>query len=109
MGHQVQDKISKDLRCHVSNSANATLDHIAFRDFHRQSKVRYANMTVIIQEYVLRLAVPVDDALLVKVLQATDELSCVEPGTVHVEASLRAHVVDVELEVTTVHDGQHEA
>lgn len=51
---------------------------------------------------------PVDDAFLVQVLQAAADLRRVEDGPRLVESRL-AHVVDVKLEVSSVHERQHEA
>lgn len=51
---------------------------------------------------------PVDDAFAVQVLQAAADLGRVEDGSGLVEACV-AHVVDVELEVATVHERQDEA
>ena len=51
---------------------------------------------------------PVHDTLPVQVLQATADLCCVEDSPSLREASL-AHVVDVELEVASVHQRQHQA
>lgn len=51
---------------------------------------------------------PVHNALLMQVLQSTADLGSVEDGPCLWEASL-AHVVDVELEVTSVHQCQHQA
>ena len=54
-------------------------------------------MALAVQEDVLRLAVPVDDALLVQVAQPQDDLTRVEPAALLREARLSAHVVNVEL------------
>lgn len=54
------------------------------------------------------MAPPVDYPLTVQILQATTDLGGIEDGPLLVEARV-AHVVDVELEVATVHDGQHQA
>lgn len=51
---------------------------------------------------------PVDDGFGVEVLQATADLSSVELDPGPVEAG-GPHVVDVKLQVSTVHDGQHQA
>lgn len=51
---------------------------------------------------------PVDDALPVQVLQPAGDLGGVEDGPLLVETRL-AHVIDVELQVSPVHEGQHEA
>ena len=51
---------------------------------------------------------PVDDPLAVQILEPTAQLGGVEDGAVLREAGL-AHVVDVELEVTAVHQGQYQA
>ncbi len=51
---------------------------------------------------------PVDDALSVQVLQAAADLCRVEDGSLLVETRF-AHVIDVKLEVSSVHEGQHEA
>ena len=64
-------------------------------------------MALAVQEDVLRLAVPVDDPLLVEVAQPQDDLAGVEPAPLLGEARLSTHVVDVELEVSALHDGQH--
>lgn len=55
-----------------------------------------------------RSSAPVHNALPMQVLQATADLRSVEDGPCLWEASL-AHVVDVELEVTSVHQRQHQA
>lgn len=53
--------------------------------------------TVVIQEHVLGLEVTVDDVPLVQVLQATDDLGCVEDSAGLRETRLLLiHVVDVE-------------
>lgn len=52
--------------------------------------------------------IPVDDVFLVQVSQAASDLRCIEDGPLLREARV-AHVVDVELEVSPVHDGQHQA
>ena len=64
-------------------------------------------MSLAVQEDVLRLAVSVDDPLLVKVTQPQYYLTRVEPGPLLWEARLPAHVVDVELEISALHDGQN--
>lgn len=51
---------------------------------------------------------PVDDAFPVQVLQAAADLGRVEDGPPLVEAGL-AHVVDVKLQVASVHERQHQA
>ena len=51
---------------------------------------------------------PVDDAFSVQVLQPAADLRRVEDGSRLVEARL-AHVIDVELQVSSVHEGQHKA
>ena len=66
-------------------------------------------MSLAVQEDVLRLAVPVHDALLVQVAEPEQDLAGVEPAAVLGEARLPAHVVDVELEVAAGHDGEDEA
>lgn len=54
----------------------------------------------------LRL-IPVDNGFPVQMLESAADLSGVKLDPVFVEAR-RAHVVDVELQVATVHDGQHQ-
>lgn len=51
---------------------------------------------------------PVDDGFPVQMLESTADLSSVKLDPVLLEAR-RAHVVDVKLQVSTVHDGQHQA
>ena len=60
-------------------------------------------MPLAVQEDVLRLAVPVHDALLVQVAEPEQDLAGVEPAAVLGEARLPAHVVDVELQVAALH------
>lgn len=50
---------------------------------------------------------PVDDRLSVKVFQTTADLCSVELHTVFFETR-GSHVVDVELQIATVHNGQHQ-
>lgn len=50
---------------------------------------------------------PVDDGFPVQMLESTADLSSVELDPVLLKA-WRAHVVDVKLEVSTIHDGQHQ-
>ena len=50
---------------------------------------------------------PVNNALFVQVPEAERDLGCVEYGPLLFEAA-HAHVVDVELEVAAIHDGQHQ-
>ena len=64
-------------------------------------------MALAVQEDVLGFAVAVDNALLVKVTQAKDDLTGVEPAPFLGEARLASHVVDVELQVSAFHDGQN--
>ena len=64
-------------------------------------------MALAVQEDILRFAVSVDNALLVKVTQAKDDLTRVEPAPLLGEARLASHVVNVELQVSAFHDGQH--
>ena len=64
-------------------------------------------MSLAVQQDVLRLAVPVHDALLVEVTQSQDYLTRVEPAPLLWEARLPSHVVDVELQVSPLHYGQH--
>lgn len=54
------------------------------------------------------LCPPVHRVLVVQVLQSTQNLGRIEKGTLLLEAR-GAHVVDVELEVTPIHDGQDQA
>ena len=61
------------------------------------------DMSLAVQEDVLRLAVPVHDALLVQVAEPEQDLAGVEPAAVLGEARLPAHVVDVELQVPALH------
>lgn len=51
--------------------------------------------------------VPVDDRLPVQMIEPTADLSRVKLDPVFLKTR-RAHVVDVKLQVTTVHDGQHQ-
>lgn len=51
---------------------------------------------------------PVDRVLAVQVFQAAQDLCRVEQGSLLLEAGV-PHVVDVELQVTPVHDGQNQA
>lgn len=51
---------------------------------------------------------PVDGVLQVQVFQAAQDLCCVEQGPFLLEAGV-PHVVDVELQVAPVHDGQDQA
>ena len=60
-------------------------------------------MSLAVQEDVLRLAVPVHDALLVQVAEPEQDLAGVEPAPVLGEARLPAHVVDVELQIAALH------
>ena len=54
------------------------------------------HLTIVIQEHVLRLEVAVDDAVLMQVLQAADDLGRVEDGAWLLEAGvLLVHIVDV--------------
>ena len=64
-------------------------------------------MALAVQEDVLRLAVSVDDALLVKVAQPQDDLTRVEPASFLGEAGLTTHVVNVELQVPALHNCQN--
>lgn len=96
-------------RRHVTHRANSTAYHVAFRNLHRETEIRYSYVTMIVQQYVLRLAVPVDDTLKVKMLQTAHDLGCVESGAIYVETRFTAHVINVELEIAAVHDRQHEA
>jgi len=50
---------------------------------------------------------PVDNTFPVQVLESTADLSGVKLDPVFLKARC-AHVVDVELQVSTVHDGQHQ-
>lgn len=50
---------------------------------------------------------PVDDRLSVKVFQTTADLSAVELHALLLEPR-GSHVVDVELQIAAVHDGQHQ-
>ena len=50
---------------------------------------------------------PVDNVFFVKVMEATRDFRAVELGTTLVKAGV-AHVVNVKLEVSTVHNGQHQ-
>jgi len=92
-------------RCHVTHRANSTAHHIALRDFHRETEIGYPHVTVIVQQYVLRLAVPVDDTLKMKMLQTAHDLGRIESGTIYVETRLTAHIVNVKFEVTAIHNG----
>jgi len=65
-------------------------------------------VTVIVQQYILWLAVPVDDTLEMKMLQAAHDLGRVKSGAIYVETRFTAHIIDVELEIAAVHDGKHE-
>ena len=51
---------------------------------------------------------PVDGVLKVQVFQATQDLSRIEQGSLLLEAGV-PHVVDVELQVPPIHDGQNQA
>lgn len=50
---------------------------------------------------------PVDDGFPVQMLESAGDLSGVELDPVLLETR-RSHVVDVKLQVSTVHDGQHQ-
>lgn len=52
-------------------------------------------------------ALPVDDGFSVQMLESTADLSSVKLDPVLLEAR-RAHVVDVKLQVSSIHDGQHQ-
>lgn len=97
------------LRRHVTHRANSTAYHVAFRNLHRETEIRYPHVTMIVQEYVLWLAVPVDDTLKMEMLQTAYDLGRVESGAIYVETRLTAHIINVELEIAPVHDRQHEA
>lgn len=51
---------------------------------------------------------PVDDSFSMEVLQAAADLRRVEQGSLLVEACV-THVIDVKLQVSPVHERQHEA
>lgn len=51
---------------------------------------------------------PVNNPLPVQVLQAAADLCSVEDGSILIKTCL-THVVDVKLQVTAVHESQHEA
>lgn len=51
--------------------------------------------------------VPIDNGFPVQVFQPTADLSSVELDPLSVKAR-GAHVVDVKLQVSTIHDGQHQ-
>lgn len=52
-------------------------------------------------------ALPVDDGFSVQMLESTADLSSVKLDPVLLEARC-AHVVDVKLQVSSIHDGQHQ-
>lgn len=96
------------LRRHVTHRAHPTAHQVALRDLHREAEIGYSHVTVIVQKYVFRLAVSVDDTLKMKVLQTAHDLGRVESGAIYVETRFAAHVVNMKLEITAVHNGQHE-
>lgn len=53
------------------------------------------------------LAVPVDNGFHVQMVESTADLSSVKLNPVFLKARC-AHVVDVKLQISTVHDGQHQ-
>ena len=62
---------------------------------------------MILLQHLFKTVLPVDNAFPVQVIQSTADLSCVELDPVLLEPR-RAHVVDVKLQVSAVHDGQHQ-
>jgi hypothetical protein len=58
-------------------------------------------MAMVVQQDVLRFAVPIDDSLLVEMLKAEQNFSRIEAGPRQLEARVAAHVVDVKLQVST--------
>lgn len=68
-----------DLGRHVAHGADPAAHHVALGYLDGQPEVGDAHVAVVVEEDVLGLAVAVDDALEVQVLEATDHLGCVEP------------------------------
>ena len=62
------------IRTHVADGADPAPDPAALRDVHRQTEVTDPHVTQVIEQDVLRLTVPVYNALGVKVLQPTQYL-----------------------------------
>lgn len=66
-------------------------------------------LTLIVDENVLGFEVTVDDAQGVEVLQPQRNFRGVEACSTLGEARSDAHIMDVELKVAPVHDGQYKA
>lgn len=65
--------------------------------FNTTGRLRKSGLTRIIKQHILWFQVSVDDPVLVEVLQAADDLGCVETRSLLVEAGiLLIHVVHVE-------------
>lgn len=59
---------------HISDSADASSHHLSLRYLHRQAQIWYPHMSCVVQQDVLRLAVPVHQSLVVQVFQPTEYL-----------------------------------
>lgn len=59
----------KNLRRYILRRTTHTIRHLPLRKHHlRQPKIRQLNMSILIQQYIFRLQVPVDDIPLMQVL-----------------------------------------
>ena len=61
-------------------------------------------MALAVQQNIFWFTVSVDNSLLVKMAQTKDDLTSIEPAPLLGKPRLSAHVVDVELEITSLHN-----
>lgn len=70
-----------------------------------EPKIAQSNVTCVIQQDVLGLEIAVDDVEAMKTLKRTQQLGCVEPGSIDVEALLFLQVVE---KLSSVDKSKHE-
>ena len=83
-------------------------DGFTILDLHGQPQVGQSAVAEVVQKHVLGFHVPIDNAEGVEVQHATGHLGRVEDHPAHVQAWF-THAVDVELEVSTIHQAHHQA
>lgn len=66
--------LCKNVLTHVADRADAAPHHLSLRYLHGQPQVRYPHMTCVVQQDVLGLTVPIDQALEVQVFQPAEHL-----------------------------------
>lgn len=85
----------------LTDCANTSSYHFTFGYFNGQTQIRYTNVAMIVEQYVLWLTITIDNSLLMQMLQTAYHFGRIETGPCQIEAWLTAHIVNVEFQIAT--------